>query len=199
MEERTRDILAQLRRSTAAEHVRLERYSFAAEIQSQNLKLQQYRSLILGQLWAFREIERALMHFLQQQSNPQLLDFFWPRAALLRKDCLQLGNQHLLDSPCPPFPQIMNLSQALGCWYVLEGSSLGARLIYQHLRKNRAVSLGAPFHFYQESSQRTPKRWKGFITLLERSSTNPLDISEILSAASTTFEYFTITFQRAQG
>lgn len=197
MRKNNADIMARLRFATAAAHAYLEELSFAENIKSQQLNFQQYRLLILGQLIAFHGVEQAISHFLRRCPDCTLANFFWPKTPLLLEDALQIGWTETHQHHLAAFPVINTLAQALGCLYVLEGSALGARFIYQHLQKTPSLAKGAPFLFYQKCSQSVPRRWKEFIFQAESNLLAENDIAEALDSAKATFAYFIAGFRWA--
>ncbi len=64
-------------------------------------------------------------------------------------------------------PEISSVAQALGALYVLEGSTLGGRMIANMLRKNEALQLTeAHLHFFTGYREQTGAKWTSFLSLL---------------------------------
>ncbi|MEO3388031.1 biliverdin-producing heme oxygenase [Mesorhizobium sp. CAU 1741] len=81
-------------------------------------------------------------------------------------------------------PQFAGLSAQLGALYVLEGSSLGARVLYQ-----RALDLGMTPDFGARALFRQTQdkqRWKRFVALLEHAP--DIDFDDARQAALQVFE-----------
>ena len=70
------------------------------------------------------------------------------------------------EPPLPAFPRPASLSEALGLLYVLEGSTLGGRLILRELAR-RGVEL-ADLAFLDPYGAETGARWRSFLAVLER-------------------------------
>jgi heme oxygenase len=68
--------------------------------------------------------------------------------------------------PLPAFPSPASPSEALGLFYVLEGSTLGGRLILRELAR-RGVDL-ADLTFLDPYGTETGARWRSFLAVLER-------------------------------
>lgn len=84
-----------------------------------------------------------------------------------------------------PSPHFSGLSQQLGALYVLEGSSLGARLLAR-----RARELGLTEGFGARSLHRQTEdreRWKRFVAMLD--GTPGVDVEQAKQAARTVFEF----------
>jgi heme oxygenase len=73
-----------------------------------------------------------------------------------------LAGEHAL----PPFPAPRNRAVALGMLYVLEGSTLGGRLILATLAERGVVD--PKLAFLDPYGAQTGTRWRGFLAVLER-------------------------------
>lgn len=106
----------------------------------------------------------------------------WPvldLASALRADLADLG---LTAGPVPPAPHLDGISAQAGALYVIEGSALGARLLYR-----RAQSLGMDAthgarHLAAQISE--TRRWTRFLEWLETSGAEP---AQALAAANAVF------------
>lgn len=83
------------------------------------------------------------------------------RAPLLRRHA---------GSFTPPFPPAASVAEALGMFYVLEGSTLGGRLILQDLAE-RGVDDPA-LAFLDPYGRETGPRWRQFLAVLARETGN---------------------------
>jgi heme oxygenase len=81
---------------------------------------------------------------------------------------------------------IYNADYALGCLYVLEGSTLGAALITRHLRAH--FDTGIPCRFYASYGVNTPRMWHCFVEHFDSRLTSEKSILEACRGAKTTFE-----------
>lgn len=88
----------------------------------------------------------------------------WPqrrKLAMLRADLVALGlpPARLASlAPCPGLPEATTTASALGVLYVVEGATLGGRLIAAHL-----VSAGVPeaaVHFFGSYGDDVGRRWR---------------------------------------
>ena len=140
-----------------------------------------YARYLTGQFAFRRAIERVLA------DGPAPADGWSiaPLADALRRDVADLALPH---STVPQWPD--KLSAALaeggrpGALYVVEGSSLGARLL-----QKQAAMLGlsdefGARHLALQTSE--PARWRSFVDFLDRSDPRALDAS--VRAAAATFE-----------
>lgn len=131
----------------------------------------EYRRFLIGS-HAFRAaLEPALM----PACGWQALEL----APALRADLADLG---LTAAPAPAAPRLDGVAAQAGALYVVEGSALGARLLY---RRAQALGLGAARgarHLAAQTSE--PRRWSRFLEWLETSSADP---AQALAAANAVF------------
>jgi heme oxygenase (biliverdin-IX-beta and delta-forming) len=88
-------------------------------------------------------------------------------ATLLRDLCaLGVNESHLVDLPQAHMPPLRETAQALGFAYVLEGATLGGRMI-----RKQITAMGNPLigmNFFDVYGPATGTRWKEFCVVLER-------------------------------
>lgn len=125
----------------------------------------------------------AIERFADPQSRAELAARFaalhMPAgAALARKleavaglDLATRDRNHLFAAakdrqPLPEFPEPRSTAEALGMLYVLEGSTLGGRLILRALRE-RGVDVSG-LAFLDPYGAETGARWRSFLAILER-------------------------------
>lgn len=99
---------------------------------------------------------------------------------------------------CPPaeLPPAQSFPEAVGCLYVLEGSTLGTQIITQHILKTvfpgQSTDVGG-LSFYRGYGSATRQMWREFCDFLGAYSgqmTNETERHEAARAARQTFERF---------
>lgn len=85
------------------------------------------------------------------------------RAHLLSEDLLALGA--LPPKAAVRLPGLDNIGQALGCLYVVEGSSLGGRVLAPAFR---AVLGDIPTGFFDSNDRRHPHPWRSVMAGLRK-------------------------------
>lgn len=133
------DILQRLRASTADLHERVER---KVNIFSAGFDLACYRRLLerFYGYWAPLEVRLTGVEGLD---HPDLALLSRMKAHLLDADLRLLGTDPSLVSTCTQLPGVHTLARALGCMYVLEGSTLGAQFIARHIRETFQLDDGS--------------------------------------------------------
>jgi heme oxygenase (biliverdin-IX-beta and delta-forming) len=161
-------ILQQLREQTRPAHVALEAQPQLKKLLSSRLTVLEYSQLLQAMLAFYRSLEPELVPataaLLERHPDPEYR--YLPRAPLLLNDCQALG---CVDSGFMPGPGEFRLdgsgAQLLGVLYVLEGSTLGGKLIASHLARTLGLSEGSGasfFHNHQgERSWMAFRRWVG--------------------------------------
>lgn len=162
-----------LRRATASEHARVE------GITGPLTSGRSYERYLVGS-FSFRvPIERALSE--GAISLPRCLDGWEPTliGEYLQKDLQDLSVE--IDRVLPPFePKDWN---ALGILYVLEGSSLGAKLLARQVRElGYDAGFGA-----RHLGRQLESSWKDFVVRLDRCS--PEEFAGAATSAQSTFEF----------
>lgn len=119
------------------------------------------REMVSRFLAFYRPAEAALARMLGDEPD---LDFDARRKVpALERDLATLNGAQTLDAP---LATPANRSEALGFLYVLEGSTLGGRVIDKQLRVRGLSSEG--LSFFQGYGDETGARWKAFCRVLER-------------------------------
>jgi heme oxygenase len=77
---------------------------------------------------------------------------------------------------------------ALGLMYVLEGSTLGGRVILKALARNPAFNDIKAIRFYEGHGEETGLFWKKYQEVLMKVATDDATEDKIVNAANRTFE-----------
>jgi heme oxygenase len=178
-------LLKEIRNRTAENHARLENTPLLSSFAHQRIDLPTYLEILRRFYGYFAPLEQVLDTF------PALVrwlpDYTERRKAKLLLDDLNTINNHSKVNMCENLPSIRTVAQAFGCLYVMEGSTLGGKIIYSVLKKQLDLDKmrGAAF-FYGYGSE-TGTKWKTFGARLEAFATDSAADEEIIAAADDTF------------
>lgn len=124
------------------------------------------------------------------------------KAAWIQQDldglrCLTQSEALLSTQPtwvsCKHLPDMSTTARLLGSAYVLEGSSLGGRIISSHLQQHFGSHCIPPHRYFQGYGNRTGSMWKTFLATLTASIPKE-DFADALDASAQTFAGLTHWF-----
>jgi heme oxygenase len=172
-----------LRNTSTARHASIER---ALPLVSASLTHDAYRRILGALLGFYAPLEARLWQV--DGLTPDLDLHSRAKTPRLRFDLRALGaseGEVTALPQCSAVPPIDSVPRALGCLYVIEGATLGGRIVSRKLAEHLSIDArtgGAFFHGY---GSETGAMWRAFSARLNRQAP-PFD--EVLSAASETFE-----------
>ena len=115
------------------------------------------------------------------------------KAHLLRADLEFLGRTpaEIAQLPCcKALPELTDLGAVLGCVYVLEGSTLGGRMIARHLAQHLGVVPGQGASFFSPYGDELMPRWRSFQQHLAELANSATPEDRIIDGARATFTCF---------
>lgn len=183
-------LLKALRERTRPEHDSLERNPFSRALVSETISRARYIEMLRRFHGVFAPLERRFA----VGPGPRALPACFVgrgRAVFLESDLRSLGvsDSEIARLPqAPHLPACAALEEALGCAYVLEGSTLGGQVISSHVSK--ALGLGAEngARFFAGYGRETWPKWKLFTEELETfGARRPESHDKVVQAAATTF------------
>jgi heme oxygenase (biliverdin-IX-beta and delta-forming) len=179
------DILQRLNTSTAEVHERVER---RLDIFSPGFDLAGYARL-LERFYGYWEPLESRLSQVEELSHPDLGLPGRLKSHLLESDLRALGTEPSRVPRCTELPQLDSIGRALGCLYVLEGSTLGSQLIARHLRERFQLESGCGASFFNAYGNAVGARWLEFRRFLSREAETAAP-DDLLNAARQTFEAF---------
>ena len=181
-------ILQKLKQQTRSYHETIER---DMDVVYRIHSVEEYR-VLLQKFWGFYDpIETKLAAM--NEWNDLNFDFEQRRKAPLLLDDLQvLGgfdrSSHQLPR-CTDTPQVNTFLQALGCMYVLEGSTLGGQIIARQIHETLGFDEKHGCTFYNSYGHDVGPMWKAFGSFLDEYVTHVADDVEsvLIQSACETF------------
>lgn len=170
-----------LRESTAQVHQQLER-SLIPTIKQ--IDTATYVRL----LQMFYSFHAAVEPQLDKYLNDTLIPGYSNRrkAASLLEDLNYLGAS-ASSKECEYFPIITNVPQAFGVMYVLEGSTLGGKIISQIISRQLGFQDTKGLSYYSGYGDDTDAMWLSFKDALNNSAFTAEETDEVVNAAADTF------------
>ena len=188
------DVMSELRQRTHPAHVALEELMplFRPEF-----SLEGYLSLLEKFLGILEPLECPVRtHLRQLRDERPSVD----RIELLREDLFALGRTPFAVASlprCESLPEISSTEQALGAFYVLEGSMLGGQAISRELRSRFSLTPDHGASFFASRGVDVKTRWAQDRELLRSHLASPAALNTAVSSANATFLAFHAWFKRS--
>lgn len=173
-----------LKENTNDLHTRLEQIGFIDKILNRSLTKEEYKKLILSNYIFHLSMEEKL----QGITGIHQLNIKW-KMPFLEKDKIEVGGFEFKKLEIDF--EIKDITEALGCLYVLEGATLGGRVIKKHLEH-----LSIPMHYYGCYGEEGGMHWKKFMQNLATFVDTNEKAERSLSAAKKTFEFCIECFEK---
>lgn len=140
-------------------------------------------------LSAFYGFHHPAEHKLDAWLDDSLIPYYTGRrrSSAILDDLRELGEDIHIPLAMD-LPQIDSLAKALGVFYVLEGSTMGGKIIAGMLRRQGIP--GDAIRFFNAYRENELPMWQAFTSVLDHFPVDPLFNDEIREAAITTFEKF---------
>ena len=97
---------------------------------------------------------------------------------------------------CADLPEIADVSQALGCLYVLEGATLGGEVIGRDLERRLGIQLDGGGRFFSSDGANIAEKWKAFGEAITAHAGDAPSQNAIVASGCATFDAFGRWFQR---
>jgi heme oxygenase len=112
----------------------------------------------------------------------------------IANDILALGNDVPAKATGDDLPTIKNHLEALGALYVIEGSTLGGKIISKMMQQQ--LSLDKGLSFFLGYGDKTEQMWDAFKQALNNQAQNPEQEAVVIAAANQTFLKFGEWFEK---
>jgi heme oxygenase (biliverdin-IX-beta and delta-forming) len=186
-----RSILERLKLETAAEHAAIEG---ATGVMDPELSLKEYRAYLERTLGFYQVVESRLRQLgvwealgLPAEEREKL--------PLLAEDIVLLGNiEPASVRTCNAPPVFASTAEAVGGAYVLEGSTLGGRVISRHVQSRFGADV--PRSFLECYGAETGEKWQSFRAALSRFASSRDREDRMIAGARETFGAFTRWLER---
>jgi heme oxygenase len=145
----------------------------------------------LQQLFPFyQQLERCLRSVTGLSSVVADLDERWKTDLLAADLGINLvGSGDLFEFALTSdfIPQPRNIPEALGCLYVLEGSTLGAQILIRAVRGSLGKAAEGKTHFLESYQSRTGEKWRRLCAILNAALVDPAELEITVASARSTF------------
>lgn len=156
------DVLGRLKSDTAAVHERVEAM---LPLLDPALTRDAYRGVLAAFLGFYRPLERALWRHAPALAAIGLHAAERVKTPLLEHDLRALGASDAAIGAareCAPLPDVGDLARAVGSLYVLEGATLGGRVIARHVARSIGVGEANGGAFFAAYGERVGAMWTAY-------------------------------------
>lgn len=185
-------ILDRLKQETRQAHQRAED---TLQIFSPDFDLEHY-IILLERFYGFWRPLEARLAFFEELDRGTHNFSNRSKSNLLAADLRIFGRDPATLRNCGRLPGMKTFDQALGCLYVLEGSTLGAQVIGRYLQKRFQIGHESGAAFFNADTGNAGQCWREFCAFLVAHST-PSHSDQIVSSALETFNRFAEWFAPA--
>lgn len=181
----TENIISKLRTHTGTLHSELEQTPISVALLDEHVSTQNYVVYLqkMREIVAFyeNEIFPALTDTLPDLSGRKKLTLIEEDLSFFSSQTSQSPTFEALSMPDP------SIGYALGCMYVMEGSTLGGKVILKHVSKTLGIVPTQGGAYFAGYGEETGHYWKTFLHTLQEYSVNHEVDAEILKGAKDTF------------
>jgi heme oxygenase len=178
------DVFHRLKADTARIHEQVEQ---KLQIFSPQFDEAAYKRLLTQFYGFWAPLENELCKVTELQ-DPALALESRLKAHLLEADLRFFGIDPTDVPVCSALPAVGTPFSALGCMYVLEGSTLGSRLIARHISARFDFRYGSGGSFFNAYEAAVGERWLAFRTFVSSQTGTTALQQELLGAARDTFQ-----------
>jgi heme oxygenase (biliverdin-IX-beta and delta-forming) len=189
-------IIQKLKKETSYLHNKLESNRLLNKLTKSDISKEEYSKIILKFSSFFTPLEIKIFSFIE------IFDIIPDikqrrKSSLLSNDiqALKNGLSNLEDVQKPKLPEIISWEHAVGCFYVMEGSALGGRVIYKNINKNLNLSNVNGASFFYGYGEDTGLMWKKFVDYYSHLDVDSKGEGKMIKAAQETFEYLDYWFE----
>ncbi len=156
------DFFRELREKTADYHNKLEETALSQVILSEKVTMEAYIDYLKTMYAYTKPLEETFFPLMKDVfSNLDLRE----RSHLLEKDLFKLGVSatELDEADFAPIDMTASPEEMAGAIYVMEGSSLGGRVIFKHIHKTLGLEADTGGAYFYGHGGETGKFWTSFM------------------------------------
>ncbi|KAA0989902.1 biliverdin-producing heme oxygenase [Dyadobacter aurulentus] len=174
-----------LRKETAESHQNLEDNPLSKALLDPDVTLADYQAY-LSKLYGVTVVCEKQVFPELASVLPDLSERY--KAHLIEKDLLATG---LTDAQIQALPvhhfHFSRRSEAIGIMYVLEGSTLGGKIIYKHIHEKLGFTPESGAAYFWGYGTQTGTLWKSFVSILTQFAAENNDDPLVIESAKKTF------------
>ena len=154
-------VLQELRCATSEAHQRLHHHPLTYQLTSPNLTETQYIDVLKAFYGFYKPCEQSVSAYAKSRAS---------RALWLEQDLTYFACPVQAIDLCVELPVLRSEQNILGYLYVIEGSSLGSRIIMRCLQNSLSLTAHTGARFFSAYSGKTAEHWRHMQQLLASQS-----------------------------
>lgn len=180
------DLLLELRARTAIHHTEIEQTPLLKHVLQETITIEMYLEL-LKKFWGFYyPVEQAF------KKVPEFAFYFPKRAKLplIIQDLSVFGlaDNELFSLPiCQNIPAIDTKEQGIGCFYVIEGATLGGQVINKILARTLRITDKTGSAYFSGYGKQSKDMWKSTCEIINSVVYDKIEKENIIQAATDFF------------
>jgi heme oxygenase (biliverdin-IX-beta and delta-forming) len=182
-------VMSLLRTKTTSAHKQLEQAKCLARLFEQDYSMPEYQDLLCRFYGFFSAIEPLIFDNLPKTHIATLGRKI--KTDFLAKDISLFGvsEAELRSIPrCDKLPNLCSFARQMGALYVLEGSTLGGRIISKRLKDHFGDAILDKLNYYNCYGENVGTEWKGFQNFMaSQFDDEDAEIPDVVKAANDTF------------
>lgn len=177
--------LANLRQNTAASHQKLEDSELSKAILLPDVTLADYQTYLVKMYGVTKACEDSVFPVIEEVV-PDLDQRY--KSLHILEDLAKTGYSEEKLSSIPVFDcPFSTVSEALGFMYVIEGSTLGGRVLFKHIHQTLGLTSENGASYFWGYGPQTGILWKSFIAALTGFAVEKDESEKIIESAVQTF------------
>jgi len=182
-------ILEKIRSATSSAHKELEESSLMKHFSDRTITKPIYTEILNRFYGYLHPLELTLNRY--SEISAYLPDYHQRRrSTTISEDLRTMNGLYAEPSYCSNLPVINSAGKAFGCLYVMEGSTLGGKVISGILQEKLGITNTTGAAFFYGYGKETGEKWKTFREALGVFSAQYNNDEEIISGAEETFIRF---------
>jgi heme oxygenase len=174
-----------LRQETAESHQKLEENRLSKAILEPTVTLSDYQAYLSGLYGVIVSCEKQVFPVLNHVF-PDLNERY--KSDFILRDLKSTGfSDTQIDSLPVHIFDFLSVPEALGVMYVMEGSTLGGRILYKHVHEVLGLSEENGARYFWGYGPQTGIFWKSFISVFSQFAIESDESPEIINSAKKTF------------
>lgn len=174
-----------LRQETAESHQKLEDNRLSKAILTPSVSIQDYQTYLAAlfgvTIACEDQIFPAISHTITDLTERY-------KSTLIIDDLLATGVTEAEIDTLPVYRfEFSSVAEALGIMYVLEGSTLGGRVLYKHIHETLGLTPENGASYFWGYGAQTGNLWKSFISFLTQFVDEQGGRGEVIASAKKTF------------